>query len=313
MAQFGRFLMGAGSACAYLSTAKVTAEWFPASKFALITCITQGMGTIGGTFGGRPFAIIVNQFGWRNAMIIAAVAGAGVTLSAWFIIRDKHETASKQQPHEKVEHTFLGGLKVITRNPQCWLVGLYGCFMYLPLSAFAELWAVPYLMQSQGINNEIAAMASIMVFIGVAVGAPSGAWLSDQLQSRLKVMRLSALFVIVVYVPDLPLSVVLGLLFVSGVVAGGQVLYFAAAKEINPPQISATTIGFTNSLVMLSGIVFQPLLGFLLDFVWDGKRGLDGLPMYTTHDYQIALSPVPFFLFVSWLILKFVKETYPKD
>lgn len=318
-AQFGRFLMGAGSACAYLSTAKITAEWFPASKFALITSITMGMGTLGGTFGGLPFAIVVNQFGWRTAMLFATCAGVCVALAAWLIIRDKPET-QKQTPSQvsQTKDSLLSGLKTIATNPQSWLIGLYGCFMYLPLSAFAELWAVPYLMQVHGINNELASTASVMVFIGMALGCPLAALLSDKFQSRIKVMGHSAiltaaLFVAIVYVPNIPLSLTFVLLFVSGVICGGQILYFAAAKEINPSHLSATTIGFTNTLVMTSGIIFQPALGFILDYVWDGARHSDGLPLYTTYDYQIALSPVPLFLFVAWFVLRFVKETYPKD
>jgi sugar phosphate permease len=234
------------------------------------------------------------------------------------VIRDRSETEAKTQPRdESHDHSLLHGLKIIASNPQSWLIGLYGCFMYLPLSAFAELWAVPYLMQLHNVNNEVASTASVMVFVGMAVGCPLSAWVSDKLQSRLKVMGYSslitaALFSILVYCPVIPLSLTPVLMFVTGVVAGGQILYFAAAKEINPAGISATTIGFTNTLVMLSGIIFHPLLGFLLDLGWGGQM-MDGIRVYSTEAYQIALSPVPVCLFASWILLKFVKETYPKS
>ena len=320
IAQFGRFLMGAGSACAYLSTAKVAAEWFPAQKFALITSITMGLGTIGGTFGGKPFAVLVNAIGWRPSMIVAGCVGVCVIVSSWMIIRDRKEANEGHIPSNemKKDHSVLAGLKIVAKNPQSWLIGLYGCLMYLPLSAFAELWAVPYLMQVHGIDNEVASTASVMVFIGMAVGCPLAAWFSDKFKSRIKIMEYSALgtaalFMLIVYCPAIPLSLTFPLLFITGVVCGGQILYFAAAKEINPPQTSATTIGFTNSLVMFSGIVFQPLLGFLLDGFWDGaKSATTGLPEYTTYAYQVALSPVPISLFAAWVLLKFIKETYPK-
>lgn len=319
-AQFGRFLMGAGSACAYLSTAKVAAEWFPAHKFALITSMTMGLGTIGGTFGGKPFAVLVNAIGWRPSMMVAACVGVCVIVASWMIIRDRKESTEGHLPSKELEKdsSILAGLKVVAKNPQSWLIGLYGCLMYLPLSAFAELWAVPYLMQVHGIDNEIASSASVMVFIGMAVGCPLAAWFSDKFQSRIKVMEYSALgtallFMLIVYCPAIPLSLTFPLLFITGVICGGQILYFAAAKEINPPQTSATTIGFTNSLVMFSGIIFQPLLGFLLDGFWDGAKSVEtGLPEYSTYAYQVALSPVPICLFAAWILLKFIKETYPK-
>lgn len=313
IAQIARFMIGAGSACAYLSCMKVAADWFAPQKFALISGITMMMGTLGGTFGGRPFAILVNSMGWRSSMLLAAAVGICVILTSWLIIRDRQsETSCDSQ----APNGLLDGLKIIATNPQSWLIGIYGGLMYVPISAFAELWGVPYLMKAHNVNNEVASMASAMVFIGMALGSPLGAALSNKIQSRLNVMSWSALatlavFSVVIYVPNIPLSLTFGLLFLAGLFCGGQILYFAAAKEINPPSYSGTTIGFTNSLVMVSGVIFQPLLGKILDLAWDGVTAADNTPIYSLNDYQQALTTVPCCLLAAWLVLKLVKETYP--
>lgn len=317
MAQTGRFLMGAGSACAYLSCAKVGAEWFHPTKFAMVTGMTMMMGTFGGMFGGSPFALLVNGFGWRHSMMIAAIVGLGVALTAWLVIRNHPKTAELDKL-DLNPPPLLEGIKIVASNPQNWLIGLYGCMMYLPLSAFAELWGVPFLMQRYGINNEIASRGSIMVFLGVAIGSPLGAWLSNTLKSRKKVMSWSALgtlisFSLVFYVPHIPLNMMFLLLFVGGTISGGQILYFAAANENSPPHNSGTTVGFTNCLVMASGPTFQPLLGWLLDFAWDGKTNANGSPIYDILTYQHAFSAVIVALLFSWLIVQFVRETYPTN
>ena len=313
MAQIGRFLMGAGSACAYLSCAKVGAEWFHPSKFAVIAGMTMMMGTFGGMLGS-PFALLVNGLGWRSAMLVAAVAGAGVTLASWLIIRDYPKDIEKEESMPS-QAPLLQGLKLVAANPQNWLIGIYGCMMYLPLSAFAELWGVPFLMERYGIDNEIASRGSIMVFLGMALGSPLGAWLSNYCQSRKKIMSWSALgtliaFAVVFYVPNIPLNLMFTILFLGGLISGGQILYFAAAKEVSPPHNSGTTIGFTNCLVMISGPIFQPLLGWLLDFAWDGKMTPEGAPVYTLLTYQYAFSAVMVALLFSWIIVQFVRETY---
>jgi sugar phosphate permease len=316
-AQMGRFLMGAGSACAYLSCAKIGAEWFSASKFAMITGATMFMGTFGGIFGASPFAYLVNGMGWRNSTLVAALVGVVVVIASWFIIRDHPE--DRKDENKPVEgQNLLDGLKIISRNPQNWIIGLYGCMMYLPLSAFAELWGVPFLMQKYGINNEVASTASIMVFMGMGIGSIASAYVSDYIQSRVKVMGYSALvtlisFLVVFYLPNIPFKVMLVILFVGGFASGGQILYFAAAKENNPHHISGTVVGFTNFFVMVSGLVFQPLLGFLLDFMWDGQLNLDGSPLYTTSTYEKTFAAVCFALLVSWICSNFIRETYPQD
>ncbi len=315
-AQIGRFLMGAGSACAYLSCAKIGAEWFDASKFAGIAGMTMMMGTLGGTFGGRPCAMLVNCIGWRSSMLVGAFVGSCIAVAAWLIIRD-HPQKIKTNKNEAdlVSPSLLEGLKIVAANPQNWLIGLYGCMMYLPLSAFAELWGVPFLMQLYGINNESASTVSIMVFLGMALGTLIGPWLSNRCKSRVKIMSRSALgtfltFLIVFYVPNIPLILMASLLFLGGMISGGQILYFAAAKEINPDHISGTTIGFINCLVMVSGVVFQPLLGMLLDLAWDGKVSVEGAPIYDLVTYKISFSAVSVALLLSWVIVQYVHETY---
>lgn len=316
MAQIGRFLLGMGSACAYLSCAKIGAEWFSHSRFAMIAGLTMMMGTLGGTFGGRPVAMLVNAYSWRTTMLILALIGVAVTIVSWIIIRDKPENSLTDNYSISQEAGLLEGLKEVISNPQIWLLGLYGCMMYIPLSGFAELWGVPYIMQTYNVNNEVAAMASIMVFVGMGLGSFLSAWLSDYLKSRRLVMSWAALgslffFLIAIYVPGIPLNGVLAMLFLMGLACGGQILYFAVAREETSHHISGTVVGFTNGLLMSSGVIFQPLLGGVLDWVWDGQMTSTGIRFYSAGVYKYAMAVIPISLLIAWIVMQFIKETYP--
>lgn len=317
-AQMGRFLLGAGSACAYLSCAKIGAEWFNTRKFALITSLTMMMGTFGGIFGTLPMAVLMNTYGWRLAMLVMAVIGIAVAGASWLIIRDRPQGISQVNNYALTqEKGLLTGLKEIVSSPQVWFAGLYGALMYVPLSGFAELWAVPYLMETYHINNEVASIASIMVFLGMGLGCPLSAWLSDYLQSRRQVMSGAALgtmvfFLVSIYVPGIPLNGMFALLFIAGLFCGGQILYFAVAKEHSPAHASGTSVGFTNGVLMSSGFIFQPLLGLFLDLVWDGQMTAEGTRYYSAAVYQIAMTAIPVSLFLAWVVMFFIKETYPK-
>jgi MFS family permease len=314
VAQFGRFLIGAGSACAYICCLKIASVWFDKSKFALIAGISMMMGTFGGMFAGPPFAHLANTQGWRSAMLIAAIVGAIVMLIAWFVIKDR--PAHKLAPI--AEGGLLAGLKIIASKPQSWLVGLYSLVMFLPLCVFGELWGTPYLMQRFGISNEIASYGGTVVFVGYAVGCLLSAKLSDYWQSRRKVMSLSVTwtfigFGVVLYAPGLSFYAVLAVMLASGIGAGLSILYITTVQENNPRKYSATSVGFTNALCMTSGFIFQPLLGKLLDHSWDGSFNASGAPAYTLNDYQFALTAVLFAFLLGRVIMFFVKETYRKD
>jgi sugar phosphate permease len=317
LAQLGRFLIGGGSACAFISCMKIVAEWFSPTRFALMSGMTTMMGTIGGTFGGPPLAWMVNNMGgWREASLALATAGVVMTIFAWIMIRDHpKDHLNAQKPHHAHEIPLRKSLALLMTNPQVWLIGLFGSLMWLPIAAFAELWGVPYLMQTYSIDNEHASFASVMIFLGFAFGAPLAAWISDKFQSRIFAMKLSSTllfltFLAIMFGTYIPLELMFCLLFMGGVFLGGQVLVFACVKEILPRRISGTALGFTNAIVMMSGIVFQPLLGHLLDYCWDGSFGPDNLRIYSESAYQNAMMAIPVAIAASWLLLHFIKETH---
>jgi predicted MFS family arabinose efflux permease len=315
VAQIGRFLIGLGSACAFIGCLKVTADWFSPAHFALVAGLSNMMGTLGSTLAGSPLAVLVGNVGWRRATEILAYAGIAVTLVCWFIIKDKKR--SKNTSNAEKENTF-NILKTLFRNPQIILAGCIGGLMYLPISAFSELWAVPFLMTTYGVSSEVAAGANMMVFIGMALGSPFIATLTDYYRSYTKVMKFSAmvtsiLFLFISFAEYVPFYTIYLLLFMAGFIASGQVLCFTCAKDNSDIKISGTTVAFTNALVMMSGVIFQPLLGAMLDIFWAGEMSPTGMRIYDQNAYQLSILLLPASLLVSWILLRWVRETYNQD
>ncbi len=316
MAQLGRLLIGAGSACAYISCMKIASTWFRPSMFSVIAGISQMVGVIGGILGNAPLALVVNSVGWRQAMIFGGLIGGGIALTSWLIIRDRPKDAHHVK--RKFQSHLSEDLKKIASHPQNILIGVYGCLTYLTLSAFAELWGVPFLMQMYSVSNEIASYGTTAVFLGFALGSALSAALSEKIKSRVKVMSWSAIltslgFSMVFFVPHIPLQGMYALLLVTGICSGGQILYFTMAIENSPRHAAATTIGFTNSFVMISGLVFQPLLGKLIEIFWDGQLKADGLPLYSIDAYRYALSSILVASVLAWIVTLYMKETYKDD
>jgi len=77
----------------------------------------------------------------------------------------------------------------------------------------------------------------------------------------------------------------LALLFVMGVFCSYQILIFALVLENVPKKIS----GCVNTINMLSGLVYLPLIGFLLDTCWTGDTSMVPvfiLPLLTTWPFN---------------------------
>ena len=317
VAQFARFILGAGSACAFISCLKIASEWFSLTKFAFIAGLSNMLGTLGGTFAAVPLSILVSHAAWQQATMWLAYAGVLITVLCWFLIRDKPKNV-KTIKHSEPSVSLRKSLAILVLDEQIILAGIIGGLMYVPISSFAELWAVPFLMGSLNINSQLASIGSTMVFIGMAFGGPLIVKFAFKQHSYIKLMRKSAIasalcFLIGSYAKEIGYFPTIATLFIGGLWLGGQVLCFSVVKERVPNQISGTAMGFVNALVMLSGIVFLPLMGWILDSNWSGSLDSFGARIYSAEDYQCAIIAVPACLIISWVLLNFCKETPSKE
>ena len=87
-----------------------------------------------------------------------------------------------------------------------------------------------------------------------------------------------------------------------------MILCFALAKESNAPELNGASLGLINTFAVGGGAVLQPLVGIVLDFLWDGGM-LDGAPVYALEDYRIGLAVLPFCCAISLVTSLFIKES----
>jgi hypothetical protein len=73
------------------------------------------------------------------------------------------------------------------------------------------------------------------------------------------------------------------------------------------PRLAGTAMAMTNMLVMLGGVIFQPLLGWFLELA-SGKHVKGDLSVYTGRDFQHALVILPIMLLLTFIIMFFVRE-----
>ena len=98
--------------------------------------------------------------------------------------------------------------------------------------------------------------------------------------------------------------------FTIGAATGTHPLVFALAKENFSNKIAGTVVAFTNTLVMVGGMIFQPVVGFLLDLTHGGGHYTHfKINSYNPHDYTIGLSVIPISLFICILLMLMIKET----
>ena len=209
---------------------------------------------------------------------------------------------------------MLAGLGRVVRNRQTWLIAIAGLGTTGPLLGFAGLWGVPYFVTTLDIDRTAAASITSTVFLGWAVGAPLIGWTSDHIGRRRAPLMLGLVLCIItmsaiLFIPGLSVPTLMALCFACGFGGSSQISGFAAARENNPPEVSATAIGLVNGLVTGAGALFQPLLGWLLDLNWKGEM-VAGARVYDTGAYRIALSAVIIGCVIGFFCSLAMRETY---
>lgn len=317
IAMLGRFLIGMGSAFAFVGAAKLATIWLPPKRFALVSGIIFCLGMVGAMSGQIVMGFFVQSSGWQVTIFGASAVGLVLAAILWIAIEDVNPYHKEHYSHHMPTlQEVLTGLGKALKNSQIWLAGSIGCLLYLFLSAFAELWGPSYLEEAHNMARTHAVDANAMIFLGCAMGAPLWGWFSDLLEERKLPMKLAAtgallVFCLLLYVHHLPLPLVYVLLFLFGFLSSVQILVFAIAREVTPIEISGTTIGLLNMLVMVGGVIFPPIVGKLLDMNWQGTM-IDGARVYSEHAYTVALSVLPLGILVGILLLFLIRETHCK-
>ena len=301
IAQFGRFLIGVGSSCAFLGCLKFGTLWFPINKLPLVTSTTIFIGTLGANFGGEPLRFLIDHYNWRMTLLIIASIGVFIAMAIWKFSKDKPLDKKEEQT------SLFQGIKISITTPQILLGGLYGFFIYTPLSVFADLWGVGFLEKMYQIPTTEAARYVNFIYIGFGIGCMFYAlalakWMSIPMALRMTAITIEIPFSILLLIPGLPLYLMGILLFVLGVMIAGRSLMFTFVCSHIDSKFSGATVGLTNTFIMLSGVIFQPVAGKILDYVSDGH-------LSQVHNYRKALIIVPICLAAAFFVSLFFKES----
>lgn len=319
----GRFLVGAGSAFAFVGVLKLATIWLPENRLALVAGLTSALGTVGAMLGDNFLAIIVKHNGWQNTVTYTAIFGFFLMGFLWFGIHD-HTRDLKSGGTINSFKRNLYDLKIILRNEQIWLNGFYGCLVYLPTTVFAELWGIPYLSHAHAMTETQAGFANSLLFFGFMLGAPLMGYVSDRMRCRKKPMIFGAvgaaiMMILILYYPHLPHTAIYCCVFILGLFYSAQAIVFAVGRELSPNEAAGTAIAVTNMLVMLGAMFLQPLIGRLLDWsVWlqhSHEHILINIPIqhitqYGPEDYRLAMSIIPMGIILAAILTFFIRETH---
>lgn len=305
----GRFLVGFGSAFAFVGALSLAINWLPKKYFSLVAGLITTLSMFGLIYGEVKITSIAVTMGWMRALYLTVFVGGILSLIFLFVVRDgpKGHVAHKNPLPE-----FFRNVTAVLVSPQVWLIGVVGACLYTSMSIFGELWGKTYLLHAHHLTEMQAAASISAMFLGWAIGAPVAGYLSDITGRRTFPLVVGAIMAFicistVLYFPGLSYHTLNILLFFYGVFSGAEIIVFIMGKENSGAQLSGTVFAAVNMIISFGGVVFQPLVGKLLDTFGDSKL-IGQEHVYTTLDYQLALSILPISLLLVTILAFFMKD-----
>lgn len=106
LAELGRFIMGFGSAFAFVGVLKLAAMWLPEDRFALVSGLTTALGMIGGMLGEVFMTRLVQSLGWKTVILVAALTGMILLGIVTLLLHEKENRDSLARPGDYFLHVI---------------------------------------------------------------------------------------------------------------------------------------------------------------------------------------------------------------
>lgn len=293
----GRFLTGLGASFGFVSGLYVVGHWFAPKRFAVLSGAVNALGMLGTAIGAVALTTAIESVGWRPIFFATALAGLALFMVALLFLRDVGDTTKTSQP-------LLAPLRTVIGDGRIWWIAVLGALYYMPLSVFGGLWGKAELMADHGLTSVKAEIAISMIFWGMAIGSVAAGWASDRFGHRKWFVAsnaaLAALaYAAAIYGASTSTLYTSAMLFLGGLFGGAQMLTFAMAKEGHPKAVSGTVIAFVNMIGVGGALIFQPLVGAMID-------------MSGGH-FTTAMLTIPICLVTAALMGAFVSEKRQPD
>jgi MFS family permease len=312
-ASTARILMGVTATPGVIGALYLAGDWFPPHRFALLVGITEMIGMLGGYIGQSGLTRAVVLVGWQHTFYGCAFISLLFALFSWLLIKDKgpfsQDPADSSIDIMPNQPSTLSMVKGVFANKQFWMLGLLTGCVFSVVSAFASLWAIPFLEATYHIARVKAALASSLIFLGTALGASVSGWISDFLERRRLPVQIGItlsllLFCCILYIPHLNYLLLCILFMFIGITNSVYIIPYATTREISLRHEQTTSLGFINMFCLLiGGPILIPIIGLILHYT--NAHLSSSIEVH----YQIALTIIPITLLFSLILSFFSVET----
>lgn len=293
-----------GAAFGFVGAGFAGDKWFGAAKYGLMFGLAQAVASIGSAVGTPAINYFANTYDWRGVLFAFFIFGIALVASCLVWVRDAKTSNAPRVFELSLPRQIVSELKACFKQPNVWLSALIAGTSFGIMLAVGVLWG-PRIIAAHGFES--GALATALLWLGLAVGAPLFNIISNKLGSR-KIPFAAGILLQLTIVAGIVFAfsssepVLLSLMFLLGLTAGAHMLGFTVAGESVPGNLVGSASAIVNATCFIIGGVAMSLPAHLL---------LSQEP--TLANFQQALLVMPIILVVAFVLSIFVRETYSRN
>lgn len=293
----GRGLLAIGSASSFVCLTHLVRKYYPLRFFGAMIGISETLSFLVSVLGMIGLASMINHWGWRAFINLAAACGCIVAYLCWRFIPDESTKSSDQLP-------YVSQVKQVLSLPPLWINGLFIGFTFMLVSVFGALWAPPFLQAKLSCTVREAGLLDALFILGAGISCPLFGYLANVIKQRKQLIASSCLattllLLLIIYLPTQNIQLMAAMMLTLGLVSGSYILGYTFSNEFSPSHSLSTSTGMTNTLALLSTPILQPLIGYMLD----NSRSKGAL---NATDYQHALVILPICILIATILVIFL-------
>ncbi len=311
-----RAMVGLGASTMYLCMVKETDHYFGGKNFAPIFGLLCLLGYSGGLAGTKPFRMLVENVGWRNSCMTAAIATCIILLCSWILMRK----VNRDEVVKKTEHIFKSmGTVFKNRLNYPLLITIPICFsIYLSIQATI---GSKFLEDFCGITPLASSGYTFTMMLFTLSAMLLSGFASKMIGNRRKCFvvfngistMIAVMMILTGIIFKLHPSFFLAAFVLSAAASGCTPVNASFMRELNSPDKVAVSIGIFNAVVYIMVAVMAQVIGQVLDVFKSGALIAGKARVYPPSAYITIFSIFLAFSIVAVVASFYSRETHGKN
>jgi MFS family permease len=269
----GRAMIGLGMAGVLMGALKAFAAWFEPRRFATMSGVFVGLGSLGALGATTPLAALADGIGWRGVFVAAGAVTAAVAALLTVVVRAAPApaaggtTAPPVAPSPAADDAVAPAavsFRAIYAHREFWRLALMQFAMAGALYGHQGLWGGPFLVR--GLDLEVGVAARLLLVLGLAAtvgflvaGPAAGRFGLRRAFGGGALLTLAAVAALAVAPPSTSVAALAVVWAAFGLGAGLQVLGYDGARSLFPSAagraVTAINVfGIGGSALMQMGL-----------------------------------------------------------